>query len=135
MYVQAIADVEDQYASEARHTSPRPISRPIDLAHLSRYTLGDLDLEREILGLFADQIPRLLSELRNADSEKSWQQATHTLKGSARAIGAWGMSEAASRAENLGWDSDRASQIDAIDALETASRDVLRHIRADTYRN
>ncbi len=135
MYVQAIADVEDQCVSEARHTSAHAVSRPIDLAHLSRYTLGDLDLEREILGLFADQIPRLLSELRNADNEKAWQQATHTLKGSARAIGAWGMSEAASRAENLGWDSDRASQIDAITALETASRDVLRHIRDDTYRN
>lgn len=134
MYVHAIADMEDQCVSEVRHTSARTSSRPIDLAHLSRYTLGDLDLEREILGLFADQIPRLLAELRSAGNEKAWQQATHTLKGSARAVGAWKMSEAASRAENLGWNSDRASQIDAITALESAARDVLDHIRADTYR-
>ncbi len=135
MYGHAIADLEDHSVSEVGHTSSSIVNRPIDLAHLSRYTLGDLDLEREILGLFADQIPRLLRELRNADNEKAWRQATHTLKGSARAVGAWTMSEAASRAENLGWNGDRASQIDAISALETAARDVLGHIRADTYRN
>ena len=29
--------------------------RPIDLQHLSRQTMGDRDLEREVLGLFAEQ--------------------------------------------------------------------------------
>ena len=31
-------------------------SRPIDLAHLSHQTMGDRDLEREVLGLFAEQV-------------------------------------------------------------------------------
>ena len=30
-------------------------SRPVDLVHLSRYTLGERDLEREVLQLFCSQ--------------------------------------------------------------------------------
>ncbi len=75
--------------------------RPVDLGHLSRYTLGERALEREILELFCTQSAICLERLREAPSDRRWQDAAYSLKGSAQAIGAWRTTEAAERAESL----------------------------------
>ena len=75
---------------------------PIDHTHLARYTLGNRPLELEVLHLFADQAPLTLEELRSARCAKSWHVAAHTLKGSARAVGAWRVARAAEEAEAAG---------------------------------
>ena len=70
----------------------------IDLAHLSRMTLGDHALEREVLALFDRQIDMLIA--RMAEVEPSCVGAlAHTLKGSARGVGAWPMARAAEAVE------------------------------------
>ena len=74
---------------------------PVDHAHLRRYTMGDLQLELEVLGLFAGELPRTLAALRGAASERDWKMASHTLKGSARAVGAWDVAKAAAVAEQV----------------------------------
>jgi HPt (histidine-containing phosphotransfer) domain-containing protein len=74
---------------------------PLDLAHLRRFTMGDEQLELEILGLFANQLPITIADLKNAQSEKEWGMAAHTLKGSARAVGAWSLATVAESAEQL----------------------------------
>jgi HPt (histidine-containing phosphotransfer) domain-containing protein len=79
----------------------REAQLPVDLMHLRRYTMGDRDLELEILGLFADQLPITIGALKNAPSEKEWGIAAHTLKGSARAVGAWSLATIAESAERL----------------------------------
>ena len=61
--------------------------RVLDLAHLARQTFGDGDLEREVLGLFEEQCARLLPLVAAGGSRAA--DAAHTLKGAARAIGAW----------------------------------------------
>jgi HPt (histidine-containing phosphotransfer) domain-containing protein len=71
----------------------------IDLVHLARYTLGNVELEREILDLFAGQAPDTVERLRTAASEREWREAAHTLKGSARAVGAWQLAEVAASVE------------------------------------
>lgn len=76
-------------------------ARPVDLAHLSRYTLGARDLEREVLELFCDQSGVYLEQLSKSASDQHWREAAHSLKGSALAIGAWAVAEAAARAERL----------------------------------
>jgi HPt (histidine-containing phosphotransfer) domain-containing protein len=76
-------------------------SRPVDLVHLSRYTLGEQALEREVLELFCTQSVLYLEQLRAAMSDKAWKDAAHSLKGSARAVGAWRAAQAAERAEAL----------------------------------
>lgn len=74
---------------------------PIDWAHLTRFTLNDTSLEQEVLGLFAMDAPRYLAKMQSAASTKDWVEAAHTLKGSARAVGAWTVAECAQAAEAL----------------------------------
>jgi HPt (histidine-containing phosphotransfer) domain-containing protein len=74
----------------------------IDLLHLSRYTLGNRALEAEVLALFVAQLPDTLLALRRARGESDWRIAAHTLKGSARAVGAWRLADLAEQAERSG---------------------------------
>ncbi|MGE0768663.1 MAG: Hpt domain-containing protein [Hyphomicrobiaceae bacterium] len=76
-------------------------SEPVDYAHLARYTFGNKALELEVLTLFAEQAPDYLTAMREARSEKEWRDAAHTLKGSARAVGALRVAEFAEYAEAL----------------------------------
>jgi HPt (histidine-containing phosphotransfer) domain-containing protein len=79
-------------------SSPPPANPgPIDLEHLRQSTLGNSDLAREVLGLFADQAARVLLQLASLPPDAD--ALAHTLKGSARAIGAFGVAEAASALE------------------------------------
>ncbi len=59
-----------------------------DRDHLAHYTMDDPELEREIVSLFLAQLPSILDSLLKASSRDDWRFATHTLKGSAFAIGA-----------------------------------------------
>ncbi|MFV0297788.1 MAG: Hpt domain-containing protein [Hyphomicrobiaceae bacterium] len=73
--------------------------QPIDHAYLSKYTFGNADLENEVLCLFAEQAPVYLRQMREAATEKAWREAAHTLKGSARAVGALAVAKCAETAE------------------------------------
>jgi HPt (histidine-containing phosphotransfer) domain-containing protein len=72
---------------------------PLDLAHLTRQTLGDPMLEREVLSLFRRQSGQILDRLLRARGSAERRLAAHTLKGSARAIGAWRVAAAAEAVE------------------------------------
>lgn len=78
---------------------------PVDLVHLARFTLGDRALEREVLSLFRTQSSQCLEKLQDADDAfggEAWQMTVHTIKGSARGIGAWSVAECAEEAERVG---------------------------------
>ena len=68
----------------------------LDLDHLERMTLGEKELQREVLMLFTQQSTDLLARLEKLPREGA--SLAHTLKGSARGIGAFAVAEAA---ENL----------------------------------
>ncbi len=74
-----------------------PDDGPIDIAHLRGMTLGDHSLEREVLTMFAAQALRLVRSLASLPPDAS--ALAHTLKGSARAIGAFAVAEAAGALE------------------------------------
>lgn len=65
----------------------------IDLAHLERMTLGEPALEDEVLALFAVQSGDLMRRLNALPADA--EALAHTLKGSARAIGAFRVADAA----------------------------------------
>lgn len=75
-------------------------SRPVDLVHLAKYTMGNRELEQEVLTLFTKQSLIYLERLRSAADRRSWNEAAHTLKGSARGIGAWQVAEIAASLED-----------------------------------
>ena len=76
-----------------------PDDGPIDLMHLRRMTLGDAALEREVLTMFAAQASRLAAALAAMPADAP--ALAHTLKGSARAIGAFAVADAAAELETL----------------------------------
>ena len=73
-------------------------SEPIDRGHLSRMTLGERSLEREVLALFDRQADILLNRM-NSVAPSGIATLAHTLKGSAVGIGAWGVARAAEAVE------------------------------------
>ncbi len=83
-------------------------SRPIDLVHLSRYTLGNRSLENELLGLFRSQADVYLARLDDGADDKEWKNAAHSRKGSARGLGAWALDDLAEEAEQLAAGDDRS---------------------------
>ncbi|MEX1153143.1 MAG: Hpt domain-containing protein, partial [Parvibaculum sp.] len=68
---------------------PVPAARPLDLVHLAKYTLGNRALEIELLGLFRAQAGIYIERIESAVTAIDWKNATHSLKGSAKGLGAW----------------------------------------------
>lgn len=106
-------------------SSIEPDDRPIDLVHLARMTLGERSLEREVLQLFDRQSTLLLTRMNSA-APAGVVTLAHTLKGSARGIGAWRIARAAEAVETAGPDQLKA-------ALETlaAATEEARAVIAD----
>jgi HPt (histidine-containing phosphotransfer) domain-containing protein len=110
-------------------TFPSPGLAPVDRAHLARYTRGDERLEREVLDLFIAHVPRTLAQLRAATTERDWFVSSHTLKGSAAAVGAWRVAALASDAEKLA-DAKSDERAAVIAGLEAAAREVEAYVAA-----
>jgi HPt (histidine-containing phosphotransfer) domain-containing protein len=107
-----------------------PDDGPIDFAHLRRMTLADDRLEREVLALFSAQAANLAGMLATLPADAG--ALAHTLKGSARAIGAFGVADAAARLETLihngGDQSEALAELhDAVALARSAVDEILRH--------
>jgi HPt (histidine-containing phosphotransfer) domain-containing protein len=105
---------------------------PIDHAYLGRFTQGNVELEREVLELFAAMMPRYLEDLRAAATTKAWKDAAHTIKGSAAAVGARRLARFAEMAEGLDPEAAEACaeacREEAIGAVTAAAEEACRHI-------
>ena len=110
-----------------------PVDRPIDLEHLSRMTLGERELEREVLRLFDRQADMLLVKMQDA-APAAISGYAHTLKGSARGIGAWAVARAAFDVETAAQAADPAHLPRAISQLALAIG-AARHVIADLLRS
>ncbi len=92
----------------------------IDLDHLARYTGGDAKLNAEILQLFAVQSADLVRQLQSMPDRghvDMWRHVTHSLKGAARAIGAFDLGNAAEKAEAVDPWTQRADTCDVLAVL------------------
>ena len=106
-----------------------PDDGPIDTDHLQRMTLGDASLEREVLAMFSGQAMRLMRELAAPSSDR--RALAHMLKGSARAIGAFRVGEAAELLEAVLRQGDDPSEAldeltDAVTGARAAIDEILR---------
>lgn len=107
----------------------------LDLAHLSRQTFGDRALELELLTLFdrqAAQSAARLSESHREGDAGSRADLAHTLKGSARAVGAFRLGDAAEAYETAlrGGDPQADARCAAVlDAIATARGAIVTFIK------
>lgn len=85
-------------------------SKPIDFVHLARQTMGDKELEIEILQLFTRNARTLLHELSTVN-DIQMKAVAHRLKGSADAVGAFNVSAAAEAVENGSRDSAALAKV------------------------
>lgn len=103
-------------------------AEPIDRGHLARYTLGSPTLEREILGLFLAQLPLSIEQLRFAATDREWHVAAHTIKGSAKAVGAWTVARLALEAEQSAGIADDEERDRILSTLENAFEAVQSYV-------
>jgi len=107
-------------------------NRPIDLVHLARMTMGDRSLEREVLQLFDRQAALLVARMRQV-APAGISAVAHTLKGSARGIGAWQVAHAAEAVEQAAGVPGEVQLKAAVDRLGTAA-DATRAVIAELLR-
>ena len=111
-------------ASRTIISEPAMPQTAIDLDHLALQTGGDQELERELLALFAQQCVRHLRTIHHGDDARTRMDAAHTLKGAARAIGAWQVADAADAIERHIGETDLRRTEAAMDTLALAAADV-----------
>ena len=71
----------------------------IDIAHLQRMAGDDKNLMLEVLGIFRQQAEMWEKLLSPDTPTPDFMVAAHTIKGSAKSIGAWELGEICARAE------------------------------------
>ena len=104
----------------------RDLTGAVDFGHLSVYAGGDQDLMEEVLGLFREQAAMWVRLLDPAAPAEAWRDAAHTLKGSARGIGAFALADACEAAELSGPDvGERTVRVSRVkDDLDRALADI-----------
>jgi HPt (histidine-containing phosphotransfer) domain-containing protein len=85
-------------------SSAESFDSPLDLVQLARQCLGDAELEAELLAMFRAQARTLIAQLSDSAplSLESKAKIAHRLRGSALAVGARRVADAARRIEELG---------------------------------
>jgi hypothetical protein len=108
-------------AADRTHPAMQParFEPAIDIEHLARMTMGEPGLDHEVLILFERQAGILLARMRDAPAPVVAAFA-HTLKGSARGIGAWRVAEAAGAVEAQAVQPDDRAAADALAQLALA---------------
>ena len=108
-----------------RDLNPSDDERAIDLVHLARATDGDEALEAELIAMFARQSEKLGERLHGTSlSRQTRADVAHRLRGSALAIGAFKVAEAAGRLEAAleGEGEEPRGELAALDAALEAAR-------------
>ncbi len=108
------SDVSEMCREDGNH-------RPVDLVHLSCQTMGDEELERDVLGIFVKQSSIYLKQLREAREAEVARQYAHQLKGAAKGIGAWELARIAEEVELSG-----KADLAAVESEITAVCDYIR---------
>jgi len=98
--MRAVAHLNQAFAEEHDRSRPAGTRPPIDLVHLARATDGDESLESELLAMFDRQSEKLAERVTFADlPRRARADIAHRLRGSALAVGAFAVAEAAEAVE------------------------------------
>ena len=118
----------------------RDLTGAVDFAYLETYAGGDAGVVAEVLALFREQTAlwaRLLDPADAADgaAAEGWRDAVHTLKGSARGIGAAPLGEACAAAEAADDAGRTAALARVLDALDLALADIAAYLHEEALKS
>ena len=106
--------------SQNQAADPQPVfDRTEALTHVG----GDVELLKELIGLFREECPHLLADIHNAITRQDAAKlliSAHTLKGAVSNFGAAPACDAAQRLETMGHDAEWTGVAEAEVALKTA---------------
>lgn len=107
--------------------------RPIDLVHLARQSLGDRDLEMEILGMFDHLLESHVSILNNTPTKTEIAHSLHALKGASAGVGAKSVAAHAASFEKAFQSTDNldAEMLADLDVVVLETRTFIAHLLAD----
>jgi signal transduction histidine kinase/DNA-binding response OmpR family regulator len=110
-------------SAEACEEAAEPVREApvLDTAELLQSVEGDVELMREIVGVFLEESPRMLSRIRKALEDGDPEALTagaHALKGAVGNLGASAAMNAAARLEELGRRRDLLSSSEAYTTLQ-----------------
>jgi PAS domain S-box-containing protein len=131
-------EMVEGYSAHSRHSSLMPVNRrpegeAFDTATVLKRVDGDRALLKEVAGLFMEDAPKLLSEIRTAIARtdgKALERAAHTLKSSVGNFGAWRAIDATSQLEQMGRRGDFAHAEETASRLEQEVANVLSDLGA-----
>jgi HPt (histidine-containing phosphotransfer) domain-containing protein len=108
----ALTDLQSSLTQIGDHSAMQSNIRrnAIDLDHLSRQAFEDRELMRELLQLYLRQSLKLIDIMEQAGPDES-RDLAHTLKGSSRSIGAFGVAREADTLESVLETGGDASQV------------------------
>lgn len=108
----------------------------IDFDHLRRYIGDDPSLMREVFGLFQNQVEMWGRMLTVDADDDMWASVTHTLKGSALAVGATELAKLCEDAESLIGEGNRPGARDvAVQNVEFRISKVIAEIQRWEHRD
>ena len=87
--------------------TPNDSDLEIDFEHLDKYVGGDIALTKEIFSLFKNQVEMWGRMLTADGDDDTWASVTHSLKGTARAVGAMNLAQMCEDAEQLVGENNR----------------------------
>jgi HPt (histidine-containing phosphotransfer) domain-containing protein len=91
-----------------------------DQEQLRQYTGDDLALQRELVTSFLGHFAPVRTQLGSARSAHVWKFAAHSLKGSARSIGAPQIAALADKMDAIGFEEPQNSKTRLLDELDAA---------------
>ncbi len=115
----------------------RDLTGAVDFAYLEAYAAHDQGVVDEVLGLFREQAALWMRLLDPQADGEGWRDAAHSLKGSARSIGAGALADACAAAEVSGADQmARAARLGEVrDALDLALADIAAYLHEQALRS
>lgn len=107
----------------------------IDFDHLNQYVGGDKSLTAEVFSLFKHQVEMWGRALVVDADDETWASVTHSLRGTALAVGATQLAQLCENAEELVGDSNRPGSRDvALQNIEFRISRTIAEIQRWEYR-
>ena len=131
--IERLRNTKTDATPEAPAITNVPGTNVFDSDAALKHVEGDRDLLDEIVGIFAEQCPKIMHEIQNAIRAADLpvlERAAHSLKGSASNLCATGVTQSAAELEESARSGDSSRSREQFQALESEVEKLLRELEA-----